>query len=249
VEGGFVMGGFMKAEQEARIYLNYIERLSSALSYKPNFTIHTQAMERHDLQRLKDAGLDAMAIQIEVMDPELFAEICPGKAQHMPYERWVECFHDAVDILGVGNVAGKLIPGVTLISPNGHKTWQEARDYHIEADNWLIKNGVVPAFYAMWWAPGSVYEDRSVVEKFPPTEYLLDTGLAHHEAMLEYGLYDKMNKFTYCGFDCATGPYVADIGMLSIAGDVGNWMANVVPEEANWLAQFIASLKSPAKTK
>ncbi|MDO8672728.1 MAG: hypothetical protein Q7O66_15055, partial [Dehalococcoidia bacterium] len=239
----------MKAEQEAKIYFSFVEALSSAASYKPNFTVHTQAMERKDMQRLKSAGLDAMAIQIEVMDPELFGEICPGKAKHMSYERWVESFHDAVDVFGAGNVAGKLMPGVTLIPSNGHKSWQEARDYHIEANTWLIKNGVVPCFYEMWWAPGSVYEDRSVVEKFPPTEYILDVGLAHHEAMLKYDLYDKMNKFMYCGFDCATGPYVADIGMLTLAGDVGNWMASVVPEETNWLAQFIASLKSPARPR
>ncbi|MDO8670876.1 MAG: hypothetical protein Q7O66_05530, partial [Dehalococcoidia bacterium] len=167
IEGGFVMGGFLKAEQEAKIYLDFIGALAKAAPYKPNFTVHTQAMDRKDMQRLKDVGLDAFIIQIEVMDPQLFEEVCPGKAKHMPYERWLECFQDAVDIFGVGNAAGKLIPGITMLPSNGHKSWQEARDYHIQANNWLIKNGALPGFYAMWWAPGSVYEDRSYVEKFP----------------------------------------------------------------------------------
>ena len=86
------------------------------------------------------------------------------------------------------------------------------------------------------------------MDKFPPTEYFLDVAVPHHEAMLEYGFYEKMNKFMYCGLDC-TAAYTGDTGMLTLAGDMGKWMSSVVPDEANWLAKFIASINSPTKAR
>lgn len=244
LEVSIVMGGLLNSEREAKIFLDFVEKIASATSYKPSITFRTQAMERKDLQRLGDAGFDSMSIQVEVLDPELFPELVPGKSKHAPYEHWIEAFNNAVDVFGAGSVGGKLVPGITLFAPNGHKTWQEARDYHVEADNWLIRNGVVPCFYPLWWAPGSILsQDRSNMDKFPPTEYHLDLALAHHKAMMEQGLYEKMNKFMYCGLDCTTAGYAGDIGMIELAGDVGKWMSDVVPDEDNWLAKFIAEMK------
>ncbi|MDO8472742.1 MAG: hypothetical protein Q7T05_02880, partial [Dehalococcoidia bacterium] len=248
LEGVIQNGGFQKAEQESRIHYDFVEKLASAASNKPNLSLAVQAKSRKEMQRLKDAGLDCCGIQMEVMDPKLFPEICPGKAKRTPFEGYIEACLDAVDIFGVGNVKVPLISGITLLTPNGHNTWQEARDYHIEANDWLIKNGILAEFYPLWWAPGSVIsEDKSNLQKLPPIEYHLEIALAHHGAMLKYGLYEKMNKLMVCGLDLP-GPYAGDIGMLTLAGDVGKWMSTVVPDEENWLAELIAPLQSLART-
>ena len=248
VEGRFEMGGFTDAEKESKIHLEFVEKIGSSLSYKPNLTLHTEATDRKAMQRMKDSGLDCITLQMEVWDRDLFGEILPGKAKTRPYEKWLEGFQDAVDIFGVGNVGGKIIAGLSMMPENGHSTWQEARDCHIEGNTWLIKNGVMPTFTNLRLPPGSVYGTTpSLREKLPPTEYFLDVAQAHDKAMTEYGLYGRLNRLMYCGFDCIPAPYAGEIGMLAQAGDVGKWMGPVVPDEVNWLAKVIASIDSPAE--
>ncbi|MDO8670167.1 MAG: hypothetical protein Q7O66_01895 [Dehalococcoidia bacterium] len=247
VEGRFEMGGFTDAEKESKIHLEFVEKIGSALAYKPNLTLHTEATERKAMQRMKDSGLDCITLQMEVWDRDLFGAILPGKAKTRPYEKWLEGFQDAVDIFGVGNVGGKIIAGLTLMPENGHSTWQEARDCHIEGNNWLIKNGVMPTFTNLRLPPGSVYgATPSLREKLPPTEYYLDVALAHDKSMTQYGLYQKLNRLMYCGLDCIPGPYAGEIGILALAGDVGKWMSTSIPDEANWLAKIIAEIEAPA---
>ncbi|MDO8670724.1 MAG: hypothetical protein Q7O66_04750 [Dehalococcoidia bacterium] len=247
IEGRLEMGGFVNSENEGRIYFDFVEKIANAAPYKPNLMIHTEEMDRKSMQRLKDVGLDCIAIQMEVWEPHLFNEICPGKAKHAPHERWLESYLDAVDILGAGNVAGKIIAGLSQIPKNGYKTWQEALAPHIEGNTWMIKNGVYPITSNLRFPPGSVYAaDPSNREKIPPSEYYLEMGLAHHADMKKYGLYEKLNKFMYCGLCCGGGTYNGELGVLEIAGDYGKWMADVVPDEANWIADFVESLKSSA---
>ncbi|MDO8672993.1 MAG: hypothetical protein Q7O66_16420, partial [Dehalococcoidia bacterium] len=250
VEGRLEMGGFMGTEQEAKLHLNFVEKLAGAASYKPNLSVHGQPLRRKDLQRIKDVGADCLVMQPEVWDPQLFAEVCPGKAKRDGYQRYKEACVEGVDVLGAGNVGINYVGGVTLIPANGFKTWQEARDSQIEGNNWAIENGVMPIFTNLRMPPGSVYgAEPTLREKIPPTEYYLDLTLAHHQTMMQHGLYEKLNKLMFCGFHCHVGPYAGEMGMLALAGDVGNWMADAVPEEANWLARFIASVKEPAKAE
>ncbi|MDO8674393.1 MAG: hypothetical protein Q7O66_23550, partial [Dehalococcoidia bacterium] len=115
LEAKFEMGGFMKSDREGRIYFDFVGNVANAASYKPNFAVRTQAMDRKDLQRLKDAGLDCISIQLEVWDPELFSVILPGKAKHASREVWLESFLESVDVLGAGNVGGKIIAGLSMI--------------------------------------------------------------------------------------------------------------------------------------
>ncbi|MDO8674401.1 MAG: hypothetical protein Q7O66_23590, partial [Dehalococcoidia bacterium] len=247
IEGKLEMGGFMNSETEGRIFFDFIDKLANALPYKPSFGLITEAMSRKDYQRLKDAGLDVTSLQLEVWDPEQFSEIVPGKAKHCSRERWLEAFQDAVDVFGVGHVSGKIIGGLTMIPEKGHKTWQDARDSHIEGNAWMIEHGVFPTFTNLRLPPGAVYaEDPGNRAKLPPTEYYLEVAKAHDEAMKRTGLYDKMSKFLYCGLCCTAAPYVGDIGVIERSGDVGNYMADVVEEDGNWMAKFLNSINAPA---
>ncbi|MDO8672815.1 MAG: hypothetical protein Q7O66_15505 [Dehalococcoidia bacterium] len=250
IEGRMEMGGFSKSERETKILLDFAEKIASAASYKPNLTCHGQAESREHMQRLKDAGIDCITVQMEVWGRELFEEICPGKAKHARYERWLEAMLEAVDIFGKGNVGGKIIAGVTLMPDNGHKTWQEARDNHIEGLRWLFKNGLYTTFTQLRLGAGSVYGDnRALSEKrLPPTEYCLDVATAHNEACMETGMYEKINKLMYCPMDCFTNMYGGDIGILALAGDIGAWVEDCVPSGQNWLANFVSSMKTAVKT-
>ena len=153
-----------------------------------------------------------------------------------------------MQVFGAGNVGAPFVGGVSLMPPNGHRTWQESRDSLIEGNRWTIMNGVVPVFLTLRLGPGSVYgDDKSNREKLAPTEYYLDLAVAHHEAMKEYGLYSKMNKLRWCPLDCLNNHYAGELGILELAGNPANWLADTIPDKANWLAKFIASLNPPAR--
>ncbi|MDO8671949.1 MAG: hypothetical protein Q7O66_11040, partial [Dehalococcoidia bacterium] len=116
-------------------------------------------------------------------------------------------------------------------------------------DRWMISHGVYPCMAPIRWAPGSqISKDPANRDKFPPTEFYLDLLVAHHAAMKDYGLYEKLNRFLYFPFD-SRGVNMGEMGIIEIAGDVGTWLSAVVPYEQNWLAQFLDSKKSPEKTQ
>ncbi|MDO8672513.1 MAG: hypothetical protein Q7O66_13945 [Dehalococcoidia bacterium] len=245
IEGRFQNGAFRNPEQEGELHVRFVEKIASAASYTPNICYSTTPLSRKNLQRLKDAGVTCVNSNKEVWDPEVFAEVCPGKAKYRGHERYLEFYQEAVDILGTGNVACVLPAGVSVIPDNGHKTWQESRDSLVEGARWLIKHGALPVFLALRLVPGSKYgDDKSNKEKLPPTEYLLDAGLAHHKAMLEFGLYDKLNKLMFCPMDCLWALYGGEIGILERAGNPGNWLAGTIPDDGNWLASFVSSVES-----
>ena len=115
----------------------------------------------------------------------------------------------------------------------------------VEGFRWMAKIGVLPIFTNLRVPPGSIYgEDISNRDKLPPTDLLLELALGHHAAMMDYGLYQKLNKFMKCGL-CHDGAYKGEIGIIALAGDPGKWMADMVPYEMNKRAQFIDSIKAP----
>ncbi|MDO8672949.1 MAG: hypothetical protein Q7O66_16190, partial [Dehalococcoidia bacterium] len=85
-------------------------------------------------------------------------------------------------------------------------------------------------------------QDAANRDKLAPGEYYLDLAAANHKAMKESGLYDKYNKLSLCAMDCITHVYAGDLGILELSGNVGNWLSDVIPEKANWLARFNSSV-------
>ena len=248
IEGRTDMGGFMNSEAETKVYCGWMERAFAALKHKPHMHAHSEAASRKQLQRLKDSGLDSYTFHMEVGDPKYFPEICPGKAEHAPYEGWIEAMSDALEVFGEGKVSVRLIAGLTLIPENGHKTWQEARDAHIEFALSMIKMGVLPVTGPLAMPPGSVWgADPALQKRLPPMDYIYDLALAQDKAMMETGMYDTIDKFALCGLDCApVYAYNTELGVLRDYGNYGNWMADVVPEELNWLLQFLKEIGVPA---
>ncbi|MDO8672418.1 MAG: hypothetical protein Q7O66_13465, partial [Dehalococcoidia bacterium] len=234
------------------LYMGFVEKIAGGASHKPNLTRHGQPMDRKDMLRLKDAGLNCVSFQPEVWEPHLFAEVCPGKSKRDGYEGYLEAFGEAAEVFGAGNVAATFVGGVSLMPTNGHATWQESRDSMIEAFRWHISRGVFPYFLSLRLGVGSIYGDdkanQSFSRRMPPTDYYLDLALAHHELMQDHGLYTRLNKLMYCPLDCLSPLYGGEVGILALAGDVGNWLADTIPADANWLAKFIASMQPSTST-
>ncbi len=200
------------------------------------------------MQRLKDAGLNCVNMNVEVWTPEIFAEVCPGKSKYRGWEGYMEAYLDARDVFGPGNAGSNFVGGVSMLAANGHKTWQESRDSLIEGMRWLLKNGLYATVHCIRLGAGSIYsEDLANETKLPPTEYFLDAGLAHHQACMEYNTFETYNKLFFCPLDCIQTLYAGEISMIELAGDVGKWAAQAVPDEANWLSRFITKHEPAAQ--
>jgi radical SAM protein (TIGR04043 family) len=61
--------------------------------------------------RMRDAGVDALGMHLEVITPELRARIMPGKAQ-VPVARYLEAFAAAVPVFGRGQVSSYILAGL-----------------------------------------------------------------------------------------------------------------------------------------
>ena len=63
------------------------------------------------LQKMKDAGITVVIMNLEVADPALRAKVCPGKS-HISYEHYHDALQEAVRIFGWGMVSSVLIAGI-----------------------------------------------------------------------------------------------------------------------------------------
>jgi radical SAM protein (TIGR04043 family) len=62
-------------------------------------------------RRMKDAGVDALGMHLEVVTPQLRARIMPGKAQ-VPLERYFDAFASAVSVFGRAQVSTYILAGL-----------------------------------------------------------------------------------------------------------------------------------------
>jgi hypothetical protein len=69
----------------------------------------------HEYDALIDAGADHFSFCYEFEDPEVFAEICPGKADTLGQEAFFEAMNYASARLGRGRVSGEIIAGIEPI--------------------------------------------------------------------------------------------------------------------------------------
>ncbi|TYC54174.1 MSMEG_0568 family radical SAM protein [Rhodobacterales bacterium] len=62
-------------------------------------------------QRMKDAGVDALGMHLEVVTPQVRQHIMPGKAQ-VPMEKYFSSFEAAVRVFGRGQVSTYILAGL-----------------------------------------------------------------------------------------------------------------------------------------
>lgn len=143
------------------IHINLLERvkesnLHSALDY------HLISMPPKDFRlfdRFKKIG-NNMSMSLEVFNPSLFKEVCPGKARDYTRERFLAAFEAAVDILGRGNVYAGFVAGM------------EPLESIIEGIEHFGDMGVVPAVAVFHPDAGSQYSNRPR----PSVDFLMKVG-------------------------------------------------------------------------
>jgi hypothetical protein len=82
---------------------------------RENILHHLVAMPSKDFSlfhELKRTGIDTISMSLEVTDPKIFQDLCPGKARDIGYEGYIEAFEVAVKVFGFGKVYCALVGGL-----------------------------------------------------------------------------------------------------------------------------------------
>ncbi|NVL91141.1 MAG: hypothetical protein HWN69_09185 [Desulfobacterales bacterium] len=98
-----------------------------------------------DMYKWKEMGIDAVSIDIEVMDSAYFAAICPGKSAYKPHAWWKKAQEAAVDVFGPGRSTGCIVMGIEPMS-----TLLKGTDER-------LSKGIIPIPLVFVSAPGAAY--------------------------------------------------------------------------------------------
>ncbi|EJM22410.1 biotin synthase-related enzyme [Pseudomonas sp. GM21] len=143
------------------IHIDLLERVKETNLHN-TLEYHLISMPPKDFRlfdRFKKNG-NNMSMSIEVFDPALFKEVCPGKARDYTRERFLAAFEAAVEVLGRGNVYAGFVAGM------------EPLESIIEGIEFFGDMGVVPAVAAFHPDVGSQYSNR----QRPSIDFLIKVG-------------------------------------------------------------------------
>ncbi len=151
-------GGLLNRKKEADAYIVYLDALRQLNLPLPPTCAAIQAMEEDDIYRLRDAGFDYVAFNMEVWDKRAWPAVVPGKNRHVGRDHWMELSVKAAKIFGPGRVINNLVAGVEVA--DGLLTEQEGIHSTMEGFRWCLDHGIYPK-YAIWIVKGgALYSNK-----------------------------------------------------------------------------------------
>jgi hypothetical protein len=175
-------GSLINRTKEADAYIVYLEALRELNLPLPPTCAAIQAMEEDNILRLRDAGFDYVAFNMEVWDERAWPVVVPGKARYVGRNHWMELLVKAAKILGPGRVLNNIVAGVEVAC--GLLTEEEGIRSTMEGFRWCLENAIYPK-YAIWIKGGGApYSGKQA----PSLDYYVRLALEREEIMKEYGL-------------------------------------------------------------
>lgn len=104
---------------QGRQSLTALEPFVKAVKKEVGLLVGVQLTPDRDLthyDRLVDLGVDHFSFCVELLDPDWFAEICPGKARAFGQEPFFTAMEHAARLLPRGAVSGEIIAGIEPIA-------------------------------------------------------------------------------------------------------------------------------------
>ncbi|MDR3254009.1 MAG: hypothetical protein LBT31_00385 [Synergistaceae bacterium] len=195
--GGTLCGGENFLDDEVNYYeeiLGGITKLFGGRRF-PSQLIST-AFSFEQLRRLYDnTGLTSYTADIEVLNKDLFAWICPGKAATIGYDEWKERLCRAVEIFGKGNVNTGLVVGVEFATPNGFENEDEALESILAEADELSSCGVGVVGCVWHVSPVSIFKKQIS----PGLEYYVRLAKGFDRIRRKYGINVDMDNYRRCG--------------------------------------------------
>ncbi|NTU52736.1 MAG: radical SAM protein [Chlorobiaceae bacterium] len=198
ITGGSILKGQEVFDREVDLYIELLQAIGEHFgSRKFPSQLVASAYSEKQLRRLYDTtGLMSYTCDLEVLDPEKFRWICPGKAEAVGgYEVWKQRVIRAVDIFGRGNVSSGIVGGVELATPYGFTTEEEALEATLAEAESLARHGV-PAFFVVWVPrPNSPFRDQ----KSPSLDYYVRLTRGLERIKAAYGITTDFDDYRRCG--------------------------------------------------
>lgn len=199
ITGGSDPRGDVPYDDEADHYVEicsavqraFAEATDGAVTHWPGWLL-CSPFERRHMERLRDTGVMNWGGNIEIMDRDVFARTCPGKARHLGFDRYRELIVAAVDVFGAGRVNTGFVAGGE-VSPVGFADWEAGLESTLAGIEWFAARGV-PSWSVQWSIePGSRFHAMGAVQ--PPLEYYVRLYWGQYEIMRRYRLH--MDLFCY----------------------------------------------------
>ncbi len=151
-------------EDPDRGFMAAIKAILSVDPYRPKrIRHHLLVMPPRDVRLLQQLSVvDEPTFALEVWDPDLFRDVCPGKHAFYGRERFLDAFAECVTRLGRGRVSCNLVAGL------------EPLDSLLDGCERLARMGVVPQTAAFHPDVGTAYSGKPP----PSIDELLEIAVA-----------------------------------------------------------------------
>lgn len=156
----------LRGKGEVDFYLEYASAIESRFPGRWIGKIVTQAWEKEEVRKFKEAGIRIYHPNYEVWDPELFKKICPGKERTIGRDTWIRRILDSTEVMGPENVIPNFVGGVELAKPYGFLTVDEAIRSTAEGLDFFMSHGVAPRFTT--WCPEPFTTLSTLSDQTPP---------------------------------------------------------------------------------
>ncbi len=136
----------LQGEREADFYLRFTAAIERKFPGRWISKMAIQALQRRDLERLRDAGVQIYHPNFEVWDRRLFALLCPGKERSVGWGEWMHRVVEAADVFGPTLVIPNFVAGVEMAAPHGFSSVPEALQSTGEGLEFFMSKGIAPRF-------------------------------------------------------------------------------------------------------
>lgn len=197
MSSGSILSGAEVLDDEVDMYIEMLQAAGANFkTRKFPSTIVASAFSEKQLARLyEQTGLMTYTSDIEVLNEEKFAWICPGKNSLIGYQEWKRRIIAAVDIFGRGNVSTGTVGGIETAQPNGFPNEEETLKHVLEEAEDFVRHGV-SVVHCVWVPlPGSAFADQHT----PSLEYYVRLATGLQNLRRTYQLSIDMDNYRKCG--------------------------------------------------
>lgn len=197
MSSGSILSGQEVLDDEVDLYIEMLQAAGANFkTRKFPSTIVASAFNEKQLSRLYEkTGLMTYTSDIEVLNEEKFAWICPGKNSVIGYREWKRRILAAVDIFGRGNVSTGTVGGIEMAQPNGFTDEEETLKCVLEEAEDFVSHGV-NVVHCVWVPiPGSAFEHQ----RTPSLEYYVRLAAGLQNLRRKYSLNVDMDNYRKCG--------------------------------------------------
>ena len=177
--GNIAISGGALAPAQRGEYLGRLELVLNTLRDKvgekvlaENLVVynHFPPEDFSDMYKWKELSIDATSIDLEVMDPTCFAEICPGKNAYKPHEYWKKAQEYSLKVFGAPRTFGCIVLGIEPLSS------------FLAGSEERLSKGIIPIPLVFTPSPGSEYENRQP----PSAEFIVKASEGYAESFLKH---------------------------------------------------------------